>query len=131
MKARFINNRNGTITDTLTGLMWQQKTAGPMTHQEALDYCIKLSLGGYSGWRLPNIKELQSLVDYTRYNPAIDTSAFLRIISFTYYWSSTTDANNMYYAWYISFFSGCIGAVSKLYGHYVLAVRGECEYLAI
>ena len=75
----FVDNSDGTITDTSTGLMWQKATApGTYTWEQALTYCENLTLpaGGYSDWRLPNRNELQSIVDYSRYNPAIDTTFF-------------------------------------------------------
>ncbi|MBN1277277.1 MAG: DUF1566 domain-containing protein, partial [Deltaproteobacteria bacterium] len=52
--------------------MWQKATApGTYTWEHALDYCEELSLGERTDWRLPNIKELRSLVDYSNYDPAI------------------------------------------------------------
>ena len=63
----FVNNNDGTITDKATGLMWQQADDGQSRDWEnALSYAENLTLAGYSDWRLPNAKELQSLVDYTR-----------------------------------------------------------------
>ena len=55
----------------------------------ALSYCEGLPLGGKTDWRLPNIKELESLTDDARYNPAIDTNFFPNAYA-SYYWSSTT-----------------------------------------
>jgi len=86
--AAYVNNGNGTVTDTSTGLMWQQDTArddqgnyDTMTWEEALAYCESRTLGGHTDWRLPTIKELRSLVDYTRYNPAINTTYFPNTVS--------------------------------------------------
>lgn len=71
----FTDNSDGTITDNVTGLIWQKCSAGQandssctgdqdiLTWQEALDYCNGLSLAGYNDWRLPNIKELYSILD--------------------------------------------------------------------
>ena len=90
----FVDNSDGTISDTSTGLMWQKATApGTYTWEQALTYCENLTLpaGGYSDWRLPNRNELQSIVDYSRYNPAIDTTFFPGTVA-SYYWSSTTYA---------------------------------------
>ena len=96
-------NGDGTVTDTSTGLMWQQQTAGAMTWEAAISYCEGLSLGGYDDWRLPNRNELQSLVDYTRYNPAIDTAAFPDTMS-SDYWSSTTIRQRVpVHAWCVDF----------------------------
>ena len=72
----FTDNHNRTITDGSTGLMWQQAEAALMTWASALSYCENLSLGGYADWRLPNIKELASLSDDSKYNPAIDSLFF-------------------------------------------------------
>ena len=97
--AAFVDNGNGTVSDTSTGLMWQQDTArdtegnyDPMTWEEALAYCESRTIGGHTDWRLPTIKELRSLVDYTQYDPAIDKVRFPNTVS-SYYWSSTTYAS--------------------------------------
>jgi hypothetical protein len=120
----FIDNGDGTVTNTDTGLMWQQDTAPVYTWQEALSYCENLTLADYTDWRLPNINELQSLVDYTRYAPSIDTVYFPNTWS-SYYWSSTTDANGPYVAWYVHFSPGYVAEYYKsTYGGGVRAVRG-------
>jgi len=75
---KFIDNSNGTVTDKATGLMWMKNDSGKsMNWQEALSYAENLQLAGYSDWRLPNAKELQYIVDYSRSpdttnSPAID-----------------------------------------------------------
>ncbi len=122
-KKRFIINGDGTVTDTVTGLMWQQETAGPMTWDAAQGYCEGLTLGGHTDWRLPNINELQPLVDYTRYDPAIDTTVFPGAMS-SYYWSSTTGALSTYFAWCGYFLYGNLYSYDKSSSHYVRAVRG-------
>ena len=125
--ASFHDNGNGTVSDTSTGLMWQQDTARDewgdydyMTWEEALDYCEVLSLGGHTDWRLPNIKELDSLVDLSRYNPAINTFYFPNTLASTY-WSSTTYP---YHAWYMHFDYGYDNWFNKSSTSYVRAVRG-------
>jgi len=67
---RFTDNDDGTVTDNLTGLMWT-KNANPTTQeiswQDALDYVAAMNAGtyfGYTDWRMPNVRELQSLVNY-------------------------------------------------------------------
>ena len=99
----FVNNNDGTISDLATGLMWQISDDGQTRNwQEALAYSQDLELAGYTDWRLPNIKELQSIVDYTKSlkttnSPAIDDQFFLTSfvdlkgeVNYGYYWSSTS-----------------------------------------
>jgi hypothetical protein len=99
----FTDNGDGTITDNATGLMWQQSDDGNTYDWEnALAYAENLTLAGHTDWRLPNAKELQSLVDYTRSpnttsSPAIDPLFSCTSISdpngntgqYGYYWSSS------------------------------------------
>ncbi len=122
----FTDNRNGTVTDNKTGLVWQQGEPGYMTWGSALSYCEGLSLGGNSDWRLPNIKELESLTDDTRYYPAIDTT-FFPGASVSNYWSSTTYARYPYYAWYVYFNDGYVSYYNKYSYDCVRCVRGIQE----
>ncbi len=81
------------VTDTATGLTWQRGISpAEQTYSGASSYCTQLSLEGAT-WRLPNVKELESIVDETTYDPAIDTAVFLNKPSGSelYFWSSTTD----------------------------------------
>ncbi|KJR43503.1 protein of unknown function DUF1566 [Candidatus Magnetoovum chiemensis] len=85
-EPRFTDNNDGTVTDNLTGLMWlnDANCFGSMIWQPALDTVSDFNSnpnnyncfgynGSYSDWRLPNIKELRSLVDYSNYGPALPT----------------------------------------------------------
>ncbi|QDU32007.1 hypothetical protein KS4_00350 [Poriferisphaera corsica] len=102
-KNHFIDNNDGTITDLATGLTWAKNDSDkPMTWQQALEYCNKLNLADQKDWRLPNAKELQSIVDYTRspdathspaINPIFNTTAIKNEGNKTDYpqfWTSTT-----------------------------------------
>ena len=138
----FIDNADGTITDTSTGLIWQQATApGTYTWPEALAYCEDLDFAGHTDWRLPDRTELQSIVDYSRIDPVIDP-LFSTVASS--YWSSTTCALNTSFAWYVIFSDypvvsyGYVDDYNKSYGRYVRAVRsgqyillGDLGYLCI
>jgi hypothetical protein len=99
----FHDNGDGTVTDRATGLMWSKAdSAKGMNWQQALTYAEKLTLAGHSDWRLPNAKELQSIVDYgrspvaadaARRGPAIDPvfqTTRLADGDYPFFWSSTT-----------------------------------------
>lgn len=137
-EARFIDNPDpdsfgGTVTDTCTGLMWQKASVGPMrpmTWTQALAYCEGLAWGGseamgvYDDWRLPNVRELESITDMGRFDPAIDP-VFNSATDI--YWSSTPwalvggwDSN----AWYCSTDSGGVFRFPVWAEHSVRAVRG-------
>jgi hypothetical protein len=106
-QAAYIDNGD-TVTDTVTGLEWQKATApGTYTWQAALAYCEGLPLAGKSDWRLPDKNELRSLVDYSRYNPAIDP-VFATTTQSSSYWSSTTLAGYSNYAWHVYFRYGYV-----------------------
>lgn len=64
-QTKFIDNKDGTITDKLTGLMWQRKLTSKLTIEEANSFLKQLNNGKYNDWRIPNVKELFSLIDYS------------------------------------------------------------------
>lgn len=129
--ARFIDNGNGTITDTRTGLIWEQKTDdgglrdkdNRYTWKQALAYCENLTLASQTDWRLPNIKELASLVDLSRYSPSIDP-VFAPYTRPSFYWSSSTLAGYANGAWGVYFDYGYDNWYGKSGYGYVRAVRG-------
>ncbi len=102
----FIDNYDETISDEATGLMWQKNDAESKNWDDAIAQCVSDTTAGYSDWRLPNVKELQSIVDY---ESSPDTHNFAAIdivfnatsiineagnIDWGAYWASTTHANN-------------------------------------
>ena len=94
-KNTLVDNKDGTITDKATGLMWQQADSGKaMKWQPALAACEGLTAAGKSDWRLPNAKELQSIVDYTRAPSKTKTAALDPLFKVTamesYFWTGTT-----------------------------------------
>ena len=104
----FVDNGNGSITDNATGLTWMQSDSGSgMDWQAALNYCESLETAGSSDWRLPNAKELQSIVDYDRSPDATNSAAIDPIFNissitneagqadYPFFWSSTTHANQV------------------------------------
>ncbi|MCY3413928.1 MAG: DUF1566 domain-containing protein [Candidatus Heimdallarchaeota archaeon] len=114
----FIDNNDGTISDLATGLMWMKTDSEEgFNWKEALEFAENLNAAGYDDWRLPNIKELQSIVEYSR-SPQTTNSAAIDSIfeistitdeggstNYPFFWSSTTHENmqNGEYAAYIAF----------------------------
>ena len=94
----FTNNGNGTITDNVTGLMWQQTDGGEMTVENAATYVTALRLGGYSDWRLPTAHEGFSILNHQNNNPAINTTYFTTTTA-EYWWSSDKQANDATKIW--------------------------------
>ena len=150
---RFTDNTNGTITDNLTGLIWLKNANCPNAGrpwQTALDDVASLnSTGKMNGndcgdtsnvgshqtdWRLPNIRELHSLVDFAFANPAISNAAgtgkgslndpFTNLQA-SFYWSSTTFADFPITAWYVYFGNGLMDGFEKTNFFFVTAVRGD------
>lgn len=80
----FADNGDSTITDNATGLVWQQNDSGEgMVWGDALAYCENLELGDREDWRLPNAKELQSIVDYSRCPDTTSSAAIDPVFSVT------------------------------------------------
>jgi hypothetical protein len=121
----FIDNGDGTVGDEATGLMWSQSDSGEgMTWEDALAWVQQMNDEnhlGYRDWRLPNAKELQSLVDYTRSPDTTNSAAIDPIFEATeitneagqkdypFYWSSTTFLRfdgSAAFAVYVSFGEG-------------------------
>jgi len=122
MAGDFTDNGDGTVTDDNTGLVWQEGEGGQKTWEDAISYCEDLSLAGYTDWRLPNIKELESITEDTLYNPAIDTN-FFPDANASYYWSSTTYAFSSSRAWGVAFSNGLVSFPNKTSSYYVRCVR--------
>jgi arylsulfatase A-like enzyme len=107
---RYLNNLDGTITDTDTGLMWTQVPGTSATWDAALSYAENLTLAGYADWRLPNVKELETLTDYTLatatnttgIKPCINRTLFPAATA-TAYWSSTSLRGDTTKAWLVEF----------------------------
>ncbi len=152
---RFTDNGDGTITDNLTGLIWLKNANCAQTSTDwatAFDYITELntqgtmngntasdtSAGGshQTDWRLPNRKELFSLLDMSQLNPALPNGYPFTSIGVTtsdtpapgWYWSSSTDDLNTDNAWEISLGSGSVSRTSKTSSdNYILPVRGAAD----
>lgn len=122
LHGEFIKNAD-TVVNNHSNLEWQDDAVGgTMTWTQAIDYCENLTLGGNADWRLPNINELKSIVDKSRYNPAV-VSAFTNMSS-DQYWSSTTYESSKNFAWIVIFLDGKEAGGNKSYYKHVRCVRG-------
>ena len=127
---------DGTVTDTRTGLVWKQCLEGqsgadcgtgsatPMTWANALAHAESHNFAGHSDWRLPNVKELQSLVENCRTGPSINDHVFRNQPS-SNVWSGSPDAGRSNSAWSVGFYYGSAsGNGYRSNDPYVRLVRG-------
>lgn len=142
---RFTANGDTTITDNLTGLVWApngnlmqtrdpdwkqwQTFVGAVTWQQALDYVAKLNAENYLGhndWRLPNFKEIGSLVNNAQTNTAewLNNQGFTNVRASAFYWSSTSYTNDAVKAWAVDMVWGNMKYLDKARNFYVWPVRG-------
>jgi hypothetical protein len=126
--AHFTDNGDGTIKDNYTGLTWQKNTSTtPMNWEGALAYAKTVTMGGKSDWRLPNIKELQSLNDVSRVKPSINKTFFPNIVTSAFYWSSTSQYKTPAIAWEMNTDYGVVTYDDKSVNKYVMLVRGGLD----
>ena len=158
---RYQNNGDGTITDLNTGLMWEQKIRDIVTARGNHDVTLTFAwdsaaptiwdwleqvnteggtgLAGHNDWRIPNVKELQSIVDYGTFSPAVDVAfnnnpgmratcsvAECSLTGVGNYWTSTTLELNPAFGWGVGFNAGGVFNDSKSNILFVRAVRGGC-----
>lgn len=140
--SQLTDNGNGTVTNTKTGLMWKKclegvtgnncdsGSAGGFTWQTALQQPgVVNNSGGFAGhtdWRLPNVKELSSIVEEQCCEPSINLTKFPNTPA-SVVWSGSPSAGNSDFAWYVEFNDGSTGYYYRD-GHYgysqVRLVRG-------
>ena len=131
---RFTDNADGTVTDNLTGLIWLQNADcfGQRIWETALTDANSLASGSCGltdgsvagDWRLPNVNELASLIDYqTAAAPRIPTGHPFSSVQSNYYWSSTSYRPTLSHAWNVNFSDGTTSNFSKTLSLYVWPVR--------
>jgi hypothetical protein len=116
----FIDNNDGTITDLNTNLMWKKDECPDLGFEDALKYCEDLNLAGHNDWRMPNLKEIATLLDlsfkegtwfHKKYFPDVKTAPL------GFYWSSATFAAT--FGWGLNFQFGYDGYYAdKINGKY-------------
>lgn len=132
----FTNHDDGTVTHRKTGLMWMRCALGQSwngagctgdtqsyTWQDALQVADGFSFAGHSDWRLPDIKELGSIVEQACFSPAINATVFPATPSITF-WSASLYAGSVFYAWNVDFINGFDYFDGKILNGYVRFVRG-------
>ncbi len=129
LKTEFDEVADNKVEDrNSTYLVWQNDLdvgTDLMTFEAAVNACEILNLEGITNWRLPNIKELTTIIDDNVHAPAIKTASFENTTN-NYYWSSTTTASDTTKAWSINFNYGTHNIVTKTNSAYVRCVsRGS------
>jgi hypothetical protein len=161
--ASYTNNEDGTIADNVTGMMWQQSpdtntdgtidSADKLSYDEAVSYCNNLSLAGHTDWRLPDIKQLYSLMNFQGTDPSgytgTDTSSLIPFLDddyFAFAYGDTSAGARLIDAQYasstryvalamgqdamfgVNFADGRIKAYPIQHAFFVLCVRGGSSY---
>lgn len=142
--SRFSIHTDGTVTDLKTGLMWQRCLLGlsgsscqsgvaqAWNWLDAMHAAELSTVGGYADWRVPNIKEMHSIIERRCAAPSINLEVFPGVpssYSATYFWTSTPHASFPDRAWYVGLAYGGdnyaynLGGLAKNSGAYVLFVR--------
>ncbi|MEQ1636285.1 MAG: DUF1566 domain-containing protein [Methylococcales bacterium] len=125
------------VTDTQTGLIWRRcaegmswngtlciGTATTYTHEQALQQAATVATATGIAWRLPNVKELVSIVDFSRISPAIDPAAFPNTLM-DVFWSSSPEVSGTYHAWTVEFGWGYTSIITNDAGAVRLVRAGQ------
>jgi hypothetical protein len=125
---RLTDNGDGTITDNGTGLMWVKDHTGAGAHggvdqkwPHLLDFCVALDFAGHTDWRMPNVKEMLSIMDFGCVAPAMDP--LFTHLSGANFWTSTTFIDWDAAALLVSINEGTISYDDKETYNYIKPVR--------
>ncbi|MFC1857400.1 DUF1566 domain-containing protein [Thermodesulfobacteriota bacterium] len=136
-KDRFVDNKDGTVTDTKTNLMWikngwRAEFISVESWFDAIDKCKRFSHGNYTDWRLPTLEEWNSLIDKNNQNPAlVEPNPFVNMISHLPYWTqtefsyskSTYSQSRSLDTYTVLLYSGAIHHQKKTQRAFILPVR--------
>ena len=144
----YTDNGDGSITDNNTGLMWEKKTLDGTIHDQNTIYTWTdavavhvaelntIAFAGHTDWRLPNVRELLSIVHYEKFGPEV-SAAFndgcvdgcaapaCSCTASSNYWSSTSFAPDPAFAWFVDFSGATLNRDGKVQANRVRAVRGR------
>ncbi len=135
--TQFTDHGDGTVTDNKTGLMWKKcvegqdlltcsGSAASYNWKDALEQAQTVNgsgFAGYTDWRVPNIKELASIVEEQCYAPAINLAVFPNTDQYAWFWSASPYAYNGDLAWSVFFRNGYVSYYPKSNGYQVRLVR--------
>jgi hypothetical protein len=134
-ESRFAKSGDETVLDRLTGLEWTRDASPadfPLTWSESLAFVAEMNASGrfgHSDWRMPNRREMRSLISHGARNPALpDEHPFKGVIT-SWYWTSTTSARAPGYAWYVHLAGGRMFYGKKDTGYMLWPVRGRSSVL--
>lgn len=119
------DNRLEVVRDDIYKLMWQDGDLPPfrMYYDKAVQYCENLNFAGFDDWRLPTVNELLSITDDTRFKTAINLAFKNAELYSNSCWSSTKEADNPSYVWYVEFDYGMEFQSDVSNRHFVRCVR--------
>ncbi len=113
------------VNDPRTSLMWEDtihSKDNKLNQPDAVKYCKSLELGSFQNWRMPTMSELISIVDYTKFDPAI-LKEFHNIDNDTLYWSSSAYVGSKNDFWGVIFEDGTLSKAYQKYIRYIRCVR--------
>jgi len=135
VSPRFTDNGDGTVNDNLTGLIWLKDSSclGYFDWTSALVAAATLASGSCDltdgsaagDWRMPNVKELQSLIDYGQIEPSLPVGHPFSGVQLFHYWTSTSHAGLENYAWFVNLSFSYLSYDGKFENYYVWPVRGR------
>ena len=113
------------IKDRLTGLIWSGNANidGQKTWAEATNYCENLFYAGFSDWKLPNVLELKSLIDFSEFLPALPSGHPFSAVQENYHWTSSPYLTRSDFAWFVDFRNGNVDGRGLNGNYYVWPVR--------
>lgn len=141
----YTDNGDGTITDNNTRLMWEKKTSDDTIHDQQAMYTWadavavhvatlnETAFAEYTDWRLPNIRELQSILSYEKFGPAVSPVFVMGCVAgctacscttSSNYWTATSFAPDPKFAWFVDFSGATVNRDGKTQINRVRAVRG-------
>ena len=128
-RARYTDNKNGTVTDNSTGLMWLKDAKDyndgkPQTWKNAIAGCKKFKFADKKDWRLPTEQELFGIVDFTKSKYPLADKVFI-FADVHWFWSSTNYVPSATTAMIVGFGNGYVGDGNKASTYYVRPVRRD------